>query len=398
MKRYGFINKFFYCGPPGLGTQQIFGHTVLNNVIAWFDNAPIFFVYMARTAIRQSCKILGLSEGAEVLAPAYNCGSEIDPLIKSGASVKFYRIDKSAMVDINDLQKRITGKTKVVYVTHYFGFSQPIKEIKALCIKNDLFLIEDCALSLFSSDGHKKLGTTGDIGIFNFPKTLPVPDGGALLINNPELFTHYDFTEPEFISVFRKMLPLFKSTIYRQFPIISLGNLLFNSITKKALVSAKNEWQAKANGLPDIPGSYYYDERLSNKAMSKLAKQMLQSFNVEQIITRRRENFSYFLNLVDGLQNISPLFATLPEGVCPLAFPIQVKQRNRLCNDLKRHMISAIPWWAGFHRGINSWEDFPDACFLKNNTIALPIHQDLNFKDIEFMFKTLKNIILKQEV
>lgn len=390
MKSPRFKSIHLFCGPPSLGSQQIFGWRVSNDVISWFDNSNIFYVHKARVAIRKACDLLRLNTGTEVLVPSYNCGSEIDPLIKSGASVKLFRVDQCAVTDINDIEKKITRKTKAVYIIHYFGFPQPVEEIKVLCIKNSLFLIEDCALSLFSSNGHKKLGTTGDIAIFNFPKTLPVPDGGILLITNPALLTHWKLMKPASIPVLGKMLSVFKSTMYRQFPILSSVHLLCNTyIKKKYSMPTINTLQTYANSLPDIPENYYYDDRISNKSMSSLTKKLIRSFDVDQIIARRRENFIYFLNLVDGVKNISPLFSSLPDGVCPLAFPIKVRQRNQLCEMLNRRMISAFPWWAGFHRGVSSWGDFPDALFLKNNILALPIHQDLNYKDIEFMFKTL---------
>ncbi len=55
--------------------------------------------------------------------------------------------------------------------------------MKALAERHGLPLIEDCALSLLSSDGDRPLGTTGDVGIFCLYKTLPVPNGGALVVN-----------------------------------------------------------------------------------------------------------------------------------------------------------------------------------------------------------------------
>src|SRR4030042_2857290 len=178
-------SKFSYCGPPGFRIKHFTGGVKIHNVISWFENTAIEYVYRGRTGIRHACELIGLCQGSEVLAPAYNCGSEIDALLNSGTSVVLYRVDRSCKIDMNDLLNRITWKTKAIYITHYFGFPQEVDKIKQICNANGLYMIEDCALSLFSSDGARKLGTIGDVGIFSFPKTLPVPDGGALVVNDP---------------------------------------------------------------------------------------------------------------------------------------------------------------------------------------------------------------------
>ncbi|MCX5704161.1 MAG: DegT/DnrJ/EryC1/StrS family aminotransferase [Candidatus Omnitrophica bacterium] len=183
--------KYPFCGPPSLGMGQILGIKEGNNVFSWFngnvERDVVLLIHKARTGIRHACRLLGLGSGTEVLAPAYNCGSEIDALLDSGASVVLYRIDRCCKIDIEDLRSRITSKTKAIYVTHYFGFPQGMGEIRELCSIYKIYLIEDCALSLFSSDGLKKLGDCGEIAVFSLPKTLPVPDGGVLVINNPDI-------------------------------------------------------------------------------------------------------------------------------------------------------------------------------------------------------------------
>src|SRR4030042_2190502 len=204
-------SKFSYCGPPGFRIKHFTGGVKIHNVISWFENTAIEYVHRGRTAIRHACKLLGLCNGTEVLTPAYNCGSEIDALMNSGTSVVLYRVDRSCKIDLKDLSTRITKKTKAIYITHYFGFPQEVDEIKSICQQNKLFLIEDCAISLFSGNGVVKLGTKGDVAIFSFPKTLPVPDGGGLVVNTPELeLGPWERKKPRFSIMLGNITPLFR--------------------------------------------------------------------------------------------------------------------------------------------------------------------------------------------
>src|SRR5207302_1991219 len=71
---------------------------------------------------------------------------------------------------------------RVLYLTHFVGFAQPVAEARHLCDQLGVKLIEDCALALFSRapDG-LPLGARGDAAIFCLYKTLPLPHGGLLL-------------------------------------------------------------------------------------------------------------------------------------------------------------------------------------------------------------------------
>jgi hypothetical protein len=55
-------------------------------------------------------------------------------------------------------------------------------------------------------------------------------------------------------------------------------------------------------------------------------------------------------------------------------------------------LIAVAPWWAGYHPDL-PWDEYPDTCFLKDNLLTLPVHQQLNREDILFIAdRLLKNI------
>ena len=142
--------------------------------------------YFARNAVFHAVKLLGL-EGREVLVPAYHHGVEISALLAAGAVPRFVRVDARMRLDLEDLEAKVSARTAAIYVIHYAGFPQPVDDLAEIARRAGVPLLEDCALSLLSADGTRPLGSTGTIGIFCFYKALPVPNGGALVVNDPDL-------------------------------------------------------------------------------------------------------------------------------------------------------------------------------------------------------------------
>jgi dTDP-4-amino-4,6-dideoxygalactose transaminase/glycosyltransferase involved in cell wall biosynthesis len=385
------MDKLF-CGPPSFGLGELLHEYLRQDVAWWFGDRQVYYVHKARTAIRRACQLLNLTAQDEVLAPAYNCGAEIDALLSSGVLVTLYEVERSSYIDIADLSRRVTNKTKVIYVTHYFGFPQPVSKIKKLCVEKGIFLIEDCALSLFSCDGPTKLGSVGDIAVFNFPKVLPVPDGGALVINNPDLAKDvWLLRNPPIPGTFSEVLPLFKSYILRQSENTILYPLLWSVLKRTRRFSRNGSDQALA-GLCEIPKTYYFDEHLSDRAASEITKRILRTCHVNAIVEQRRKNFALYSSLLSDAEGVEPLFRTLPEGVCPLCFPVIVKNRKQICDWMRDLSIDVVEWWSGYHRGF-SWQQYPNARFLKDNLLALPVHQQLKHSHVELIGKKLKHTV-----
>ena len=138
--------------------------------------------FLGRVAIWQLCNIWRLGPGDEILMPAYNCGTEVDPFLVHGCKVVLYRVDEKTRIDVPDIMRRRTRQTKVVYVTHFFGWPQDLEELARWCQAEQLRLVEDCALALFSSGPDGPLGLRGDAAIYSLGKSLPVPAGGVLTL------------------------------------------------------------------------------------------------------------------------------------------------------------------------------------------------------------------------
>src|SRR5262249_31065683 len=129
---------------------------------------------------------------SRVLIPSYICRAAVDPFLAYGMDIDFYSIKMDCAVDLDDIQNRITPKTKAILAAHYFGFPQQIGRIRDICDRHQIALIEDCAHVLCGEIDGKPIGSFGDASIFSWRKFLPVYDGGELVMNRPPQIRRID--------------------------------------------------------------------------------------------------------------------------------------------------------------------------------------------------------------
>ncbi len=283
--------KRSYCGPPGITLEDLLGKPGSAWPCIESECRHVYYTHMGRCGLGALCDYWNLGAGDEILVPAYNCGTEIDLFLKYNLKVIFYRVDRKANIDIEDICSRVTNRTKVIYVTHYFGWPNKIEELSDYCRKNKIHLIEDCALSLFSNPVDSPIGVLGDAAIYSFPKTLPVPDGGALVVSNDIQLSDISKQAPGLSVIFNGMLPFIKRTLLRLSEKMGLYRFLPNS-----LIHSRNDGRGTVSmtpaGLPEMPQSYYYDKCIEKLAASKMTRHILRHTNVERVVRRRRENYT----------------------------------------------------------------------------------------------------------
>lgn len=379
-----------YCGSPGLTIRGLF--RVSNPDLLWrhADGRSSYFTHKGRCGLGLLCRQWGLGPNDEILMPAYNCGTEVDPFLHYGLEMQFYRIDRKACIDTEDLMGRITSKTRVIYVTHYFGWPQEIGSLAEHCREKGIYLVEDCALSLFSNPVDHPFGMLGDGAIYSFPKTLPVPDGGALTTSESLELSNMAAESPPAKATFREMLPLFKRAALRTSDKSGVYSLLPGSITQ-GRKNGGGEKRTTPTGFPEIPQSYYYNKAIENMRASAVTRFVVRRTDPEGVVRTRRDNYSRLHEVVKDSGLLKPLFEDLPEGLCPLCLPVLVEDREAVFRELDERGIAAVRWWSGFHRRFD-WAEFPDAHYLKEHLLAIPVHQQLTKKQVEYMAGVLENI------
>jgi len=336
-----------------------------------FDSTNVHWFYFARNAVWNAVKMFGL-EGGEVLVPSYHHGVEIEALVHAGAKPVFYRVGSRWDVDLADVEARIGPDTRALYLIHYTGFPGPARDMKDLAEKHGLVLIEDCALSMLSSDGEVKLGTIGDVAIFCLYKTMPVPNGGALQVNGSARCDVSLLRAPPMSSVFNHTASaLLKNMEMRGGRAGRWARSLVRSLAHGAVRASQIERIAT--------GTMHFDPAHAGLGISPLSLRIARSHDFANTIAVRRRNY---LMLLDQLAPVCPpLFDTLPKGVCPLFYPLQVKHKAALLQRLESDGIGAIDFWRDSHPDCDPGL-FPETSQLRNSIIEIPCHQDI---DIETM-------------
>lgn len=378
-----------YCGNLRTGLAQLFAFRADQGISSLFQGRPINFCFKTRVAIHKACEVLGLKQGDEVLAPSYNCGSELDPIISAGLVIRLYAINRQTHFKVEDIEALITPRTRAIYFTHYFGWLQPdTAELRAVCNRRGLFLIEDCSLSLLSGT-HPAEGKTGDVALFCFHKFAPVPAGGALVVNNRALPARVDFDRPPpRFSDTRMLLRMAAVTILGEAGLATVqGSLRSHSSHSK--VAVPHETSSAAS---DIPAHYYFDPQLINAGLGNLMRRMLGSFDATHARATRRQNACTYLELLNNVRGVRPLFDKLPTETCPQCMPVLVNDRDRISAALNARGIASTPWWAGYHRKLD-YTEFGDARWLKEHVLALPCHQGLNGDAVAHIVDTVRHIV-----
>ncbi len=128
-----------------------------------------------------------LKTGDEVLIPAICWSTSLWPIIQSGLKVKFVDIDISSLnIDLKDLEKKITKKTKALMLVHALGNCAEMDKLTRICKKNKLILVEDACEALGSTFKNKQLGTFGEFSSFSFYYSHHITsgEGGMVCVKN----------------------------------------------------------------------------------------------------------------------------------------------------------------------------------------------------------------------
>ena len=137
-------------------------------------------------------KALNISENDEVIIPNitwFSCASVINYV---GAKSVFADVDPNTFcIDPNEIERKITKKTKAILIVHLYGAVCNIQKIRKIAKQKKIYLIEDCAESLGSKYKNRLTGTFGDVSVFSFhgSKTITTGgEGGAIITNNKILY------------------------------------------------------------------------------------------------------------------------------------------------------------------------------------------------------------------
>lgn len=142
-------------------------------------------------ALRLTVLALGIGSGDEVISVANTFTATIDAAIHVGAKVVLVDCDEFFNIDVDQIEKKITKKTKAIMVVHLYGQPARMDKIMKIARKYKLLVIEDCAQAHGAEFKGKRVGSFGNAGCFSFypGKNLgAMGDGGAITTNSKVLY------------------------------------------------------------------------------------------------------------------------------------------------------------------------------------------------------------------
>jgi len=340
----------------------------------YLSYSPIF-CSEGRSALYLILKRSKLSIGDTVLLPAYLCDSIVNVVKKLGLNLRFYRVLENLEVDFDDLEA-VAEKAKVLLIIHYFGFPQNMEEILRFCKEKEILLIEDCAHALYSRWKGKYLGTFGDYGFFSLRKSLPSLDGGMFFISDKRISldeSGSDCSQKEHSQPFSIFSLLIK---YGEFGVGFTPRTFFRRF--KSIRKGFIEYDAtrKTNSL---------------RGISKTSLSLLKITSEEKIVEKRRKNYFFLQEHLQGFNNIKFLYPSLSEGVCPLCFPILTDNRDKIRINLLKKGINLRAFWDILPQEISS-SDYSTSYQVAEKILLLPVHQSLDKRHLDYIEYSLKKV------
>ena len=142
-------------------------------------------------AILISLMALKLKKGDEVITASNTAIPTISAIVNSGATPRLVDINDDYLMNINDVKKSISKKTKVIIPVHLYGKPCDMNELLKISKKNNIHIIEDCAQAQGAKFNNKFVGTFGTFGCFSFYPTKILGaygDGGFILTNKRKFY------------------------------------------------------------------------------------------------------------------------------------------------------------------------------------------------------------------
>lgn len=156
----------------------------LEERISKYFEKKVVLTEKGRDGLRMLVEAYGIKKGDEVLIQAFTCSVVPMAVLASGAKVVYVDIDENYNIDLSDLQKKITSRSKMVVVQHTFGMPVDMEKLTKV-VGDKLIVVEDLAHGLGNTYKNKKLGQWGDASVLSFGRDKVISGvwGGAVVAN-----------------------------------------------------------------------------------------------------------------------------------------------------------------------------------------------------------------------
>ena len=142
-------------------------------------------------ALHAACMAAGIGKGDEVITTPITFVASSNCVLYCGGTPVFADIDeKTYNIDPDDIERKITSKTKAIIAVHFAGQPCDMDRINEIARRHNLIVIEDAAHALGAEYKGRKIGSISDMTTFSFHpvKHITTGEGGMILTNNKDLY------------------------------------------------------------------------------------------------------------------------------------------------------------------------------------------------------------------
>ena len=338
---------FFFLRLFGLNPAKKSRELFLDEVYKLFKFKNGFLFGSARSSLFTLLKALNYDEGSEVLVTGFTCEVVPNAIINAGYSPVYVDINPvNYCMNPRTAEKLITERTKAIIIQHTFGIPAQIDELIAIAKRHDLYIIEDCAVSLGSKYKDQLTGTFGDASIFSFElsKTITSCWGGMLLLNTNKNFIvekmiefYKKVPEQKRIDKLKTLFQLGISGILYRPRIYLLGKYIVAIFFKLRIFSFSTSLKEKKGGL-----TTNYLVKLSFGQAKIIHRQFLR---LNEIIESNNFIKNKYLNELSNQINKDFIKIVSAKDVSLIRFPVLVDNRNKIKELFKSNNIELGLWF-----------------------------------------------------
>ena len=316
-------------------------------------------------SLHLAMNLIGIKAGDEVICPSLTFVATCNA-IRYVHGIPVFADIKSMTdltIDPDDIERKITSRTKAIIVMHFGGFSCDMDRIMDLAQRHDLKVIEDACHGPLSEYGGRKLGTIGDIGCFSFfsNKNISTGEGGMLITNNQAY---------------------------------SDRARLLRSHGMTSMSYERSTGHSTSYDVVDLGFNYRMDDIRAAIGLVQLDK-------LRADISIRAAIRNQYLDLLKNVDGITVPFAASETIASNYIFTIVLKdatvdKRDKVRGQLAEAGIQTSVHYPAVHRfsvfrGFSS--DLPLTDYVTDSLITLPMYSRLSAEDIQYIVLNLKRVL-----
>ena len=349
-----------------------------------------FAVSNCTTGMHVCTQVFDIKKGDEVIVTPNTFIATSLVILKEGAIPVYADIDpKTFNIDPKDVAKKVTSKTKAIYVVHYAGLMVDMDPIMEIAKKHNLLVLEDCAHAPYAEYKGRKAGSIGDIGVFSFHSLKNITtcgEGGMITTNNDK---------------FAKGIETLRCMNLTHDRDAGVNEWTFGKITCKK-TSPLEYWLPSHFDVDDWNGHWGNNYRMNE---IQAAVGCVQLDKIDMLSEKRREIGHKITAGIKGIKGITPVYE--PKD-CKHVFHlyticVEEKELGATRDEFMKVLYeeegiqTILHYQPTYHfTGLKKMGYDPDQCpnanafFYKRET-NLPMHPRLTDADVENMINGIRN-------